>query len=298
MPKKQIVCLGGGTALSQVILSELKKHQVRITSLSGMVESGGSSGQLRTDFEILPAGDLRRQFLALSDAPKWKKELFEFRLGREVFDDGHRGHSFGNIFIGGLEYILKDFKKVLAITSEFLEIKNHQVLPATVERTHVGAILENKEMIFGEDEIDVPRKHNPKLKIKEIFLSKQVKAFPPALKAIREADLITIGPGDLYSTIIPFFLIKGIPEAIRRSRAKKVYICNIMTKYGETNNFSVLDFSNKIEKYLKSNLDYVIYNDLFPSKAKMRKYKKQHPELIDMVRVNEDLPKNKFMYVN
>lgn len=295
---KKIVCFGGGTALPQVVLSELKKYPVKITSLSVMLESGGSSGQLRIDFGILPSGDLRRQFLALSEAPQWKKELFRFRLGREIFDDGHKGHSFGNVFISGLEYILKDFKKVLKIIHEFLELKNHQVLPATIEQAHIGAVLENGELIFGEDEIDVPRKHNPKLKIKEVFLSKKVKAYPPVLNAIREADLITIGPGDLYSTIAPFFLIKGIPEAIRKSKAKKVFICPAMTKSGETQGFSASDFIKEIEKYLRCELDYAIYNNFMPSKVRIKNYKKEHPELLDLVKINADLPKRKFIGKN
>ena len=298
MPKKEIVCFGGGTALPNVILSELKKYPVKITALSSMLESGGSSGQLRIDFGILPSGDLRRQFLALSKATKWKKELFGFRLGREIFDDGHKGHSFGNVFISGLEYNLRDFKKVLEIVHEFLELKNHQVLPVTIKQSHIGSILENGEIIIGEDEIDVPRKHSPKLKIKEVFLTKKIKGFPQTLNAVQQADLITIGPGDFYSTIVPFFLIGGVANAIQKSKAKKVFICPAMTKLGETNNFSVLDFSEELEKYIGRPLDFVIYNNFTPLKIRVKNYKKEHQELLDLVKINANLSTKKFIGEN
>lgn len=295
--RKKIICFGGGSATPQAILIRLKKHPVKIFAIAAMLESGGSSGQLRIDFNVLPSGDLRRHLLALSEAPEWKKELFKFRLGREVFDDGHMGHSFGNIFISGLEYILKDFKKVLKIIHDFLEVKG-EVLPATIEKGHIRAILENGEVIFGEDEIDVPKKHSPNLKIKEVLLNSKVKAYPPTLKAIQKADLIVIGPGDLYSSLIPCFLPEGITRAIQNSKAKKVYICNLLRKYGETNDFTVLDFVKEIEKYLRIPLDFVIYNRGKPSAKRLAGYRKRHPEFLGLVKVNKNLPKKKFIGKN
>ncbi len=294
---KKIVCFGGGSAMPNVVLALLKKYPVKLSGIAAMLESGGSSGQLRTDFNVLPSGDLRRQLLALSNAPKWKKELFKFRLGREVFDDGHRGHSFGNVFISGLEYILKDFKKVLKVVHNFLEVKG-EVLPATIETGHIYAILEDGEAIFGEDEIDVPRKHNPDLKIKELFLTKKIKAYLPTLKAIKEADLIIIGPGDLYSSLIPCFLPEGMAKAIQDSRAKRVYICNLLRKRGETNNFTVLDFVKEIERYLGTPLDFVIYNTKKPSAKRLVVYRKEHPEFLGFVKVNKNLPRRKFIGKN
>lgn len=294
---KKIVCLGGGNAMPKAVLIGLKKYPVKISSAAAMLESGGSSGQLRIDFNVLPSGDLRRQFLALSNAPQWKKELFKFKLGREVFDGGHRGHSFGNIFISGLEYIVKDFKKVLKITSDFLEVKG-EVLPATIEKGHIRAVLENGEVIFGEDEIDVPRRHNPNLKIKEILLNSKIKAYPPTLKAIQKADLIVIGPGDLYSSLIPCFLPEGITRTIQNSKAKKVYICNLLRKHGETNDFTVLDFVREIEKYLGIPLDFIIYNTKKPSPKRLVAYRKKHPEFLGLVKINKNLPNKKFIGKN
>lgn len=280
--------------MPNVVLKQLKKYYVDLISVASMLESGGSSGQLRIDFNVLPSGDLRRQFLALSNAPNWKKELFKFRLGREIFDDKHSGHSFGNIFISGLEHILKDFSKTLKIVSDFLEIKG-RVLPATIENSYIYAILESGEIIFGEDEIDVPRKHDPKTKIKEIFLTKRIKAYPPTLKAIKEADFLIIGPGDLYSSLATCFLPEGMTKAIKETKAKKIYICNLLNKNGETNNFSVLDFTKEIEKYLGTSVDFVIYNTKKPTTKRLETYRKNNLEILRVVKVDKNLPKEKFI---
>ena len=225
----KIVCFGGGNAMPKAVLAGLKKYDVDITTVTLMVDSGGSTGQLRRDFNVLPPGDIRRHLLALSNASQLKKDLFAFRFGHEEFDGGHKGHSFGNIFIVSLEYLLKDYEKALDVVHQFLEVKG-RCLPATVEKTHVFAVLDNGETVEGEDEIDVPKKHDPNLKIKEIFLKPDVKAYPPVLDAIKQADLIVIGPGDMYSSLLPCFLPKGMVEALKESKARKVFICPPMTK--------------------------------------------------------------------
>ncbi len=299
MPRseKKIVCFGGGNAVPKLI-EELKKYPIQITGVTSMVDNGGSTGQLREDFNVLPPGDIRRHILALSDAPKWKKELFKFRFGREEFAGGHKGHNFANVFIAGLEYILKDYRKVLKIVHEFMEVKKHKALPATIDKVQLVAELENGEIVEGEDEIDVPKKHDPKLRIKKLYLKPQARIFPPTKKAILEADLLTFGPGDLYSSVIPCFLPEGMSQAIKRSKAKKVYICNAMTKLGETNNFSVLDFANEIEKYLNCQLDFVIYNIEIPDQQRIQEYKKTEPLLLDLVKINPGLDKKKFIGKN
>jgi len=296
---KKIVCLGGGNAVPKLFLEPLKKFPVKITGITSMVDNGGSAGQLREDFRVLPPGDIRRHILALSDAPDWKKELFKLRFGREKFPGGHKGHNFANVLIGGLEYILKDYRKVLEIIHDFMEIKRqHQALPAIINKTQLMAELENREIIEGEDEIDVPKKHNPKLKIKKIFLKPKAKVFPPTKKAIIEADLITLGPGDLYSSTIPCFLPDGMKEALRKSKAKRVFICNAINKLGETNNFSVLDFTNEVEKYIGCQLDFVLYNTEIPNKKRIKEYKKEEPLILDLVKIDKNLNKKKFIGKN
>lgn len=291
----RIVCFGGGNAMPKAVLEPLKKYPVKLFSITSMVESGGSSGSLREDLNILPPGDVSRQLVALSDAPKWKKELFLMRFGKEEFPGGHIGHRFGTVFIAGLEYLLKDFKKALKIAHNFLEIKEHQALPATIAHAHVWAILANGKRIKGEDEIDVPKIHNGNLKLKKIYLKPKVRAYPKTLEAVRKAELIIFGPGDLYSSIIPCFLPEGMKEVIQKSKGKKVFICNLMTKYGETNNFTVLDFVKEIERYLDSQVDYVIYNNFIPPQKIIKKYKNKHPELLDLVEVGKNLQKGKFI---
>ena len=298
--KRNIVCFGGGNAIPKLLLDPLKKYNMKITGITSMVDNGGSTGQLRRDFNILPPGDIRRHILALSDAPKWKKDFFGFRFGREEFDGGHKGHNFANAFIGGLEYILKDYKKVLEITHDFMEVKKeNQALPATInKKVQLIAELENGKFIEGEDEIDVPQKHNPNLKIKKVFLKPKVKAFPPAIEAIIKADLITIGPGDLYSSAICCLLPAGMRKAFKETKAKKVLIVNSMTKLGETNNFSVLDFADEVEKYIDCPLDFVIYNTKIPSKKRIEKYKKEEPLILDLVKIDKNLDEKKFIGKN
>lgn len=299
MPKlKKVVCFGGGNALPKVVLEGLKKYPVKITSVTSMTESGGSTGQLRKDLDILPPGDISRHLVALSRAPQWKRALFYSRFGREKFPGGHIGHRFGTVFIAGLEYVFKDFSKALRFAHEFLEVKKHQALPATIDKTHIWATLENGRDIRGEDEIDVPKKHNSRLRIKKVFLKPEARAYPPALKAIKEADLIVVGPGDLYSSLIPCLLPKGTKEGIKKSKAKKAFVCNIMTKRGETNDYSVLDFTKEIERYLGTKLDYVIYNNFIPTKIKIREYKRKNLELINLVKIDKGLAKPKFIARN
>lgn len=281
--------------MPNAILKELKKNPVEIKSIVSMLESGGSSGQLRTDFKTLPAGDVRRHLIALSNAPDWKKKLFALRVGRELFDDGHKGHVFGNIFISGLEYICKDFIKALDIAHRFLEIKKHRVLPATIEYSHIYAVLKSGEVIFGEDEIDISIRHNSNLKIKEVRLTKEVKAYPKALKAIDDADIIVIGPGDLYSSLLPCFLPQGMTRALKKAKARKVFVCNLMTKKGETKNFSVKNFASEVEKYIGCPLDFIIYNTNFPSKKRIKEYQNLGSLAIEPTKIDKGLDKKKFI---
>lgn len=280
--------------MPKAVLEPLKKKQAEITSVTSMLESGGSTGQLRKDLNILPPGDISRHLVALSDSPNWKRELFLFRFGNEKFPGGHKGHRFGTVFIAGLEYFLKDFKGALKIAHEFLEIKKHKALPATIERVHAWATLENGKSIKGEDEIDVPKLHDGNLKIKEVYLKPVASAYRLVLDSIKKADFLIFGPGDLYSSIIPCFLPKGIKGAIKKSRAKKIFLCNLMTKFGETNNFSVLDFAGEIESYIGCKLDFVVYNTNIPQKERIKTFKKKDKSALYPVRIDEGLDSNKF----
>lgn len=281
----QVVALGGGNAMPKAVLEGLKRYQIKLGVICAVLDSGGSAGKERKYFKTrISFGDLRRAALVLANLPSRYKDF----LGHYYQDGFLKGHVPINIYCStkvgvednfqkGIEELLKDLKEDLKI-SEF-----HQLFPATLDDSTLWAELENGKIIQGEGNIDVPR-HDGNLKIKKVFLVPEAKAYLPALEAIEKANLIVIGPGDLYSSILQILLVKGIPEAIKRSKAKKVYICNLMTKFGETNGFSVLDFTREIEKYLKCPLDYVIYNTEKPSAQRLATYKKKHPELLELVK--------------
>ena len=289
---KKIVCLGGGNAMPKAVLIGLKKYPVKISAVCAMLDSGGSSGRLRKDYKIVSPGDIKRAFIALANTSPAVAELFNYR-----FQAGElKGHSFANLFITALELATNDYEKTIKEVSRILNVE-HQVLPVTLDRSNLYAILENGKIISGETNIDIP-KHNGKLKIKKVFLKPKAKAYPKAQEAIKKADLIVIGPGDLYSSLAQILLTKGIPEAIEKNKGKSVYICNLMTKHGETNDFTVLDFTKEIEKYLKTKIDYVIYNNFIPEKKRIRNYKKNHSELLGLVKINENLAKEKFIGKN
>lgn len=290
--KKHIVCLGGGNAVPKAVLTGLKKYPVKISVICAMLDSGGSAGRLRRDYKIVSPGDIRRAFLALADTSPVIENLFNYRFQTGDLKD----HNFANLFITALELATNDYEKTSRAIKKILNVP-HEVLPVTLDNSNLWAVLENDKIIKGETNIDTP-KHNGNLKIKRVFLKPKARAYPKAPEVIRKADLIVIGPGDLYSSLVQILLTEGISQAIRESRARKVYLCNLMTKYGETNNFSILDFSRQIEKYLKDKLDYVVYNNFIPAVEKVRYYKKQHPELLELVKVNENLPEEKFIGKN
>ncbi len=274
---KNVAVIGGGTGVFTVLVG-LKDYPYHLLAIVSIADDGGSSRILREDFGILPPGDIRRALIALSSASPVLTKLFSYR-----FKDGNnlKGHSFGNLFLTALERITKDFSSAIEEAGKILNIKG-EVIPVSLENARLFAQLENGYLVVGETNIDIP-KHDPNLKIEKVFLNPRVKANPKALKALQKADAIILGPGDLYSSIIPNLLVDGIPQAIKQSKAKKIYICNVMTKYGETNNFTVEDFCREIEKYLGKNvIDYVIINIEKISKKNLKKYSKERAQPVEL----------------
>jgi uncharacterized cofD-like protein len=289
---KKIVCFGGGKALPRVILSELKKYPFKISSVTSMLDSGGSTGRLVKEYGILPMGDIRRHLLAFSEQNRQVKEIFNYRFKRGFL----KGHNFENIFILAQYLLENDFLRAIKKTADFLKIKeNCECLPAILNKAELFAKLENGKIIKGEDEIDVPKKHNGNLRIKRIFIKPSVKTNPKVLKRIESADLLILGPGDLYSSILACFLSLGIKKAIKKSSAKILFVCPTITKFGETNSFSVLDFSKEVEKNLKKKIDYVLYNNKIIPQNKLKIYKKKEPQLVKQTRIDKNLDKKKFI---
>jgi len=265
--KKKIVVIGGGTG-SFNVLSGLKKYKnIDLTAVVSMVDDGGSTGILRDEHGVLPPGDIRQCLVALSDASDTMRELFNFRFS----EGGLKGHSFGNLFITALEKHTGDFNKSLETVSDVLKV-NGSVFPVTLDKVRLIAELNNGEKVYGEGEISDYKKISH-YGVKKIYLNKKARANPKAINAIKNADVIVVGPGSFYASLIPNFLVDGVAKAVVVSHAKKVFVCNLMNKYGHTDNFMVSDFVNGIEKLIKPGVfDTIIYNTEFPPEVLLKKY--------------------------
>ncbi|MFA5013356.1 MAG: gluconeogenesis factor YvcK family protein [Candidatus Paceibacterota bacterium] len=287
--RKKIVCIGGGSAMPKAVLSELKKSQHHLAVISAVLDSGGSAGKLRNDYHTISFGDIRKAFIELADFPLDVKKCFTYRFSGGELDN----HVVGNIILSGLYLSCGNYRDFFERINDFLD-ERHRILPATITDSHLHAILENNEEIMGETNIDIP-KHNSDLRIKKIFLEPEAKVCPRTVKNIGEADVIIIGPGDLYSSLLQTLLISGLGEAVMKTKAKKIFICNLMTKRGESNTFNVKDFADEIERYLGGPVDHIIYNNAEPDSDRLAEHKEKHPELMEMVNVPDDLDAKKFI---
>lgn len=269
-----IVSLGGGTGLYS-LLSGLKRYTNNIAAVVAMSDMGSrahtSTGRLRSDFGMLPPGDIRQCLVALSDSGAMMSNVLQYRFKE---GSGLKGHAFGNILLTVLTKITGSFEKAVTAAHHILAIRG-KVIPVTLDHVHLCARLENGKIIKREHNVE-ESKQKYHSEIREVFLEPHAVASQDAVKAIKEADLIILGPGSLYTSIIPNLLAEGIPEAIRRSSAKKVYICNVMTQPGETEGYTASDHVERIVKYLGENvLDYVIVNTAKAPEHLYQKYKKE-----------------------
>lgn len=263
----RIVSVGGGTGLS-TLLSGLKafvgKDSISrrdpnarwidtLTAVVTVTDDGGSSGRLREEFQILPPGDIRNCMSALAEDEHLLTRLFQYRFE----SDGHlSGHSFGNLFLAALAGVTGDFLEAIKVSSEVLAIKG-KIFPSTVEDVALVAELEDGRVIQGETSIVQSRSPIRRLRLS----TDTCRPLPETLDAIKHADMITIGPGSLYTSLIPNLLVDGIVDAMCASDALKVYICNIMTQPGETDGFDVNDHLRVLFEYSPSlELDHVIVN--------------------------------------
>ena len=259
----RIVVIGGGTG-SFTLLSGLKYYARDITALVNMADDGGSTGLLRDELGVLPPGDVRQCLVALSDTPK-VRELFNYR-----FDEGSlRGHAFGNLFLTALEKMTGSFAEAVDLAGEVLHITG-RVEPITLNPTTLVMHYSDGSVVNGEFTIghaDFSGKLRP-----DISLEPRALINPTAREALLRADIVVIAPGNLYGSIAPALVVDGVREALQSSRAKKVYICNLVTKPGQTDGFSVADYAEEIERFAGVALDYVVYNDTPPSKDLIDRY--------------------------
>jgi uncharacterized cofD-like protein len=289
MKKKQkIVVIGGGTG-TFVALSGLKKYEVGLTAIITMMDNGGSSGRLRDELGVLPPGDVRQCLVALAKSSKLLREMFNYR-----FEEGElKGHTFGNIFLSTLAKTTGSMKKAIEEVGKILRIQG-RVIPVTYTKSDLCIELEDGTIIEGETHIDEVESREKRARIKRAFLKPEAKANPDAQKAIKEVDAIIIGPGDLYTSIIPNLLVSGLEETIKKSKGKKIYVLNLMTKYGQTTDYSAKDHIADLEKYIGKNiLDVVLINKKTPKKETLAWYKDfdEHP-------VEDDLSnENKFQVI-
>lgn len=273
---KKVVTIGGGTG-SYVVLRGLKEFPLDITAVVSMFDSGGSSGMLRDEFGVLPPGDMRRCLVALSEGPRAEilRVLFNHRFEHK---DSLKGHSFGNLFLVALRDIYGSDIEAIRKASELLDLKG-KVLPVSLDRSDVHAVLEDGTEIAGETNIDVPQ-FDGNLKIKEVSLKPSAKLYEETGNAIREADLVIIGPGDLYTSIVPNLLVEGMVEALKESRAKKVAVCNLMTKWGETHGYVASDFVKELLRYSGlERFDHILCNTakMDPDLVAAYEKEKKHP---------------------
>lgn len=254
---KNVIVVGGGTG-TFTVLSALKEYPVKLTAIVSMMDSGGSTGRLRDQLGVLPPGDIRQALVALSEESRVWRSLFTYRFEGGDFD----GHNFGNIFLSTIEKLAGSLPKAIELSQKLLKT-NGGVLPVTLDKTTLHAKLDDGRIIIGEHGIDSLGQNwkAPVRKIAECWAKPKASITKDAASAIKRADFIVIGPGDLYTSLIPNFLVQGFSDSLSKSRAKKILIVNLMNKRGQTDNFTTTDYILELAKYAKNlRFDYVLSN--------------------------------------
>lgn len=271
----KVTVIGGGTG-SFTLLSALKDQTSKIAAIVNMADDGGSTGVLRDELGVLPPGDVRQCLVALSDSPKIR-DLFNYRFEEGTFE----GHSFGNLFLTALEKTTGSFGEAIDTASEILRV-NGTVIPVTFDDVRLKIEWPNNASLtlHGERVIDADHFKNDPRKA-NLSLEPTAIVNPMAIRAIEQADLVVIAPGDLYTSLGPLLIVDGIGDALRRTKAKVVYVCNLVTKDGQTNDFTVSDHAKEIERFGgRGFLDAVLYNNQIPSERILERYKAENAYLV------------------
>ncbi|AGB41997.1 hypothetical protein Halha_2113 [Halobacteroides halobius DSM 5150] len=277
----KIVVVGGGTGLS-TLLRGLKKYTSNLTALVTVADDGGSSGMLREELGILPPGDIRNCLVALADTEPLMESLFQYRYKKGT---DLKGHSFGNLFIATMSEILGDFEEGVKASSEVLAIRG-RVLPATLEDVTLSARLKNGTVIEGESQIPEAQGE-----IEQVFINPvDSDPLPAALEAIKEADAIILGPGSLYTSVLPNLLVEQLSSAIKKTDALTAYVCNVMTQPGETDNYTASDHVQAIYDHIDSEImDYILVNNETIESELIKKYAEEgsSPVEVDLDKLHE-----------
>lgn len=264
----RMVVIGGGTG-SFTLLSALKRYVGHLTAIVNMVDDGGSTGVLRDELGALPPGDVRQCLVALSHSPR-VRELFNYRFEEGTF----AGHAFGNLFLSALERITGSFAEAVETAAEVLAVRG-TVVPVTLDDVHLMLREPGGTLVRGESRVGASRFAGGRRP--ELFLSPQPRVNPAAIVAIHAADMVVIAPGDLYASLAPTLLVPGIGDALAISPARVVYVCNLMTKPGQTDGFQVHDFAAEIERFAgRPVLEHVLYNTERPGAELRERYAREH----------------------
>ena len=269
MQRPKIVVMGGGTG-TFTVLSGLKHYPVDLSAIVSIADNGGSTGILRDELGVLPPGDTRQCLVALSAGDDLLRSLFNYR-----FSEGSlSGHNFGNLFLSALEKVTGDSLSAIREAHRILNVKG-RVIPVASKSAHLFAELEDGKVIEGEHAID--EMEGERAPIARCFLSPAVDANPEAIEAIESADAIVMGPGDLYTSIMPILLVDGIREALARSSAKRIYVLNLVTKHGETDGYTAKAYADVMARAIHPGvLNTVLVNTERPPEAIIARYEKAH----------------------
>jgi len=266
--KKKICTIGGGTG-NFVVLSGLKKYDIDLSAIVAMADNGGSSGILRDELGVLPAGDVRQCIVALSNSSKVMRDLMNYRYE----NGGLQGHSFGNLFLSSLEKVTGSFEKAIDELGLILNIKG-KVIPVTTTKTHLEMVLSSGEVLKGEEEIYLSDRID--LGYQKIYLTPYPEVNPRAVEEIMNADVVVFGPGGLYTSLISSLLVDGVVKALNETKATKVFVVNLMNRKGQTSQFTTSDYLNEIERYTgRGVFDVVLVNNEIPDSERMKRYESE-----------------------
>lgn len=284
-----VVAIGGGTG-TFVVLRGLKQYPFNLSAIVTMSDSGGSNRRIRDEFGLLPTSDIRQCLVALSDESGGiglLRKLFMYRFQK---GNGIAGMTFGNLFMAALTDIVGSQEEAIRQTGKVLRIKG-AVVPVTLMETNLYATYEDGTTVKEEHLIDEPA-HDGTLKITKTYLRPKATANPEALEAIRHADTVIIGPGDLYTSILPNLLVSGVSDALKQTKAKIIYVSNLMTKFGQTYNFTASDHVKALEESIGLSIDYVLVNTQVLPKHALSIYAKYHE-----IPVKDDLARDSYYRV-
>ena len=278
---QKVVTIGGGTGQFALLSGLRDLEGIEITAVVSMADSGGSTGRLRDELGILPPGDVLKCILALSPYHKMARTIF---LKRFTSDIRLKGHNAGNLLLTVLSDYAGSFPAGIQALVEILDVKG-RILPVTIDKATLVAELSDGGRIYGQAAINVPN-GTQRERIKDIFLvphhTDSVSVYPPVIEAIKCAEFILIGPGDLFTSVIPNLIVPGVRDALKETEATILYLVNIMTKFGETDHFTGYDFVLKVEECVGRQVDGVIFNTGKPEERLLDQYRVEKAEFVEV----------------